>query len=198
MARIFGYARVSTQDQNLELQIDALKKLGAIIIYKEKASGKKRERQELQALLNILSPGDTIAVYKFDRISPSTKHLIELAEYFSENNIQFISIQDNVDTSTSMGRFFFRLMASIAELERDIIVERTNAGLIAARARGRLGGRPPKDSQVIEKALNLYQSKQYSIKEITQLTGVSKSLLYRKIAEQKKSTQQEITSQICK
>lgn len=183
MGKIFGYARVSTQDQNLELQIDALKKMGATTVYQEKASGKNEHRTELDALLKAASKGDTIVVYKLDRISRSTKHLITLTEYFEKNDIQFISVQDNIDTSSSMGRFFFRVMASIAELERDIIVERTQAGLTAARARGRLGGRPPKDPTVINRAIKLYESKEYSVKEITSMTGVSRSLLYRKLAE---------------
>jgi DNA invertase Pin-like site-specific DNA recombinase len=142
MGKIFGYARVSTQDQNLDLQIDALTKAGAVVIYKEKISGTKKERQELEQLLKAISEGDSVVVYKLDRISRSTKHLIELAEIFEEKKVNFISIQDNIDTSTALGRFFFRTMVSIAELERDIINERTKSGLQSARQRGRNGGRP--------------------------------------------------------
>ncbi|MBH0175775.1 recombinase family protein, partial [Fictibacillus sp. 23RED33] len=111
----------------------------------------------------------------------STKHLIELAETFEELKVNFISIRDNIDTSTAMGRFFFRTMASIAELERDIISERTKAGLQSARSRGRKGGRPIKDPMLVERALKLHASKEYSIKEISDMTGVSKSVLYRAI-----------------
>src|SRR5690242_2262746 len=125
MGKIFGYARVSTQDQNLDLQIDSLKKAGAAVIYKEKITGTKKERPELEQLLKAISEGDSVVVYKLDRISRSTKHLIELAETFEEKKVNFISIQDCIDTSSAMGRFFFRTMASIAELERDIISERT-------------------------------------------------------------------------
>ncbi|MFE7064171.1 recombinase family protein [Sutcliffiella sp. NPDC057660] len=179
MGKIFGYARVSTQDQNLDLQIDALDKAGAAVIYKEKMTGTKKERPELEQLLKAISEGDSVVVYKLDRISRSTKHLIELAETFEEKKVSFISIQDSIDTSTAMGRFFFRTMASIAELERDIISERTKSGLQSARMRGRNGGRPSKDTKLVERALKLHSSKQYSIKEITDMTGVSKSVLYR-------------------
>lgn len=181
MGKIFGYARVSTQDQNLELQMDALQKAGAAVIYKEKITGTKKERSELEQLLKAISEGDTVVVYKLDRISRSTKHLIELAETFEERKVNFVSIRDNIDTSNAMGRFFFRTMASIAELERDIISERTKAGLQSARIRGRSGGRPIKDPKLVERALKLHASKEYSIKEISDMTGVSKSVLYRAI-----------------
>ncbi|WP_319003648.1 recombinase family protein [Sutcliffiella horikoshii] len=161
MGKIFGYARVSTQDQNLNLQIDALEKAGAVVIYKEKMTGAKKERPELEQLLKAISESDSVVVYKLDRISRSTKHLIELAETFEEKKVNFISIQDSIDTSTAMGRFFFRTMASIAELERDIISERTKSGLQSARMRGRNGGRPFKDPKLVERALKLHSSKQY-------------------------------------
>ncbi|ADC52360.1 resolvase (plasmid) [Alkalihalophilus pseudofirmus OF4] len=179
MGKVFGYARVSTQDQILDLQIDVLEKAGAAVIYKEKITGTRKERPELEQLLKAISKGDSVVVYKLDRISRSTKHLIELVETFEEKEVNFISIQDNIDTSTAMGRFFFRTMASIAELERDIISERTKSGLQSARMRGRNGGRPSKDPKLVERALKLHSSKQYSIKEITDMTGVSKSVLYR-------------------
>ena len=132
-----GYARVSTQDQNLDMQIDELKKHGCERIYQEKITGTKKDRPELEEMLKTLRSGDTVIVYKLDRISRSTKHLIELSDFFNENNVEFISIQDKIDTSTPMGKFFFRMMASIAELERDIISERTKGGLASARARGK-------------------------------------------------------------
>lgn len=179
MGKIFGYARVSTQDQNLDHQIDALKKADAAVIYKEKITGTKKERPELAQLLKAISDGDSVVVYKLDRISRSTKHLIELAETFEEKKVNFISIQDSIDTSTAMGRFFFRTMASIAELERDIISERTKSGLQSARMRGRNGGRPSKDARLVDRALKLHSSNQYTIKEITDMSGVSKSVLYR-------------------
>ncbi|EHE8434465.1 recombinase family protein [Enterococcus faecalis] len=176
---IFGYARVSTNDQNLDMQIDALKNIQTDKIFKEKITGTKKERPELAELLKVIRSGDTIIIYKLDRISRSTKHLIELTELFEKKEVNFISIQDNIDTSTSIGKFFFGTMASLAELERDIIVERTKAGLAATRARGRHGGRPYKDPLKVETALKMYSSKEYTIKQITEATGLSKTTLYR-------------------
>ncbi|MBP3041675.1 recombinase family protein [Bacillaceae bacterium Marseille-Q3522] len=178
---IIGYARVSTHDQNLDMQIDALKKYGCEKIFKEKLSGTKKERPQLAQMLNILRSGDKIIIYKLDRISRSTKHLIELSERFEKNGVEFVSIQDSIDTSTPMGRFFFRILASIAELERDIISERTKSGLSAARARGRNGGRPKVNQKKLNIALKMYYSKQYAIREIVDSTGISQATLYRTI-----------------
>ncbi|TCJ01352.1 recombinase family protein [Cytobacillus praedii] len=178
---IFGYARVSTQDQNLDLQLDAFSKFGVEEVFQEKMSGGKKDRPQLEKMIEKLRKGDKVVVYKLDRISRSTKHLIELSELFAEKEADFISIQDQIDTSTPMGRFFFRTMASIAELERDIIRDRTKAGLESARARGRIGGRPKKDRKEIEKALKLYDTEQYTVKEIEEMTSVSKATLYREI-----------------
>ncbi len=178
---IFEYARVSTHDQNLDMQIDALKKYGIDErnIFKEKITGTKKDRPALDQLLNIIRKGDKVVVYKLDRISRSTKHLIELTDMFRENGIDFISIQDSIDTSTAMGRFFFRIMASISELERDIISERTKFGLESARARGRKGGRPRKNKEKVNLAIKMYESKEYTIKEIEVATGLSKTTIYR-------------------
>ena len=168
---IFGYARVSTDDQNLSLQIDALTHYGIDKLFQEKVTGAKKDRPQLEEMINLLREGDSVVFYKLDRISRSTKHLIELSE--------FISIQDNVDTSTSMGRFFFRVMASLAELERDIIIERTNSGLKAARVRGKKGGRPSKGKLSIDLALKMYDSKEYSIRQILDASKLSKTTFYR-------------------
>ncbi|KZE63290.1 resolvase [Fictibacillus phosphorivorans] len=176
---IFGYARVSTEEQNLDMQIDSLLQYGAEKIYQEKMTGTRKDRQQLEELLKVLRKGDKVVVYKLDRISRSTKHLIELSELFNEMSVDFISIHDNIDTSTAMGKFFFRTMASIAELERDIISERTKSGLKAARARGKKGGRPSKKTDKVQMALKMYGSKEYSIKEITEATGLGKTTLYR-------------------
>lgn len=183
---IFGYARVSTQEQSLDLQIDALKKYGCTEIFQEKATGTNAERPELTEMIKRLRQGDKVVIYKLDRISRSTKHLIELSELFQEKGVDLVSLQDSIDTSTSMGRFFFRTMASIAELERDIISERTKSGLESARARGRLGGRPPKNKKKIEVALKMYESKQHTLKEITDATGISKGTLYNYLKKVKK------------
>ncbi len=178
---IVGYARVSTQDQNLQLQIDALQNAGCFEIFEEKITGTKKERPALNEMLKMLRSGDRVVVYKLDRISRSTKHLIELAELFEEKGLEFVSISDSIDTSTPTGRFFFRMLASLAELERDIISERTKAGLQSARARGRKGGRPTADKKKVDLALKMYNSKQYSISEIVKATGISQATLYRKV-----------------
>lgn len=185
---IVGYARVSTKDQKLEMQIDALKKAGAEKIYEEKMSGRIRERPQLEELLGYVRQGDKVVVYKLDRISRSMKHMVELAELFRERGVDFISINDNIDTSTPVGRFFFNVMASIAELEREITVERTKSGLAAARARGRKGGRPRKDESLMDLALHYYQTKKYTLKEIKEKTGVSSATIYRRLSEQEKAT----------
>ncbi|WNQ12070.1 recombinase family protein [Paenibacillus aurantius] len=184
MAKI-GYARVSTTDQSLDLQLDALKAADCIKVFQEKASGKKDDRKELEKALEYLREGDALVVYKLDRLARSTKKLIELSEVLEQKKIELISIRDNVDTTTAVGKAMFRMLAVIAELERDIIRERTTAGLVAARARGRKGGRPSTSAKKLEQAIKLYESKKHVIKEITELTGVSKATLYREVAKRK-------------
>jgi DNA invertase Pin-like site-specific DNA recombinase len=179
----YGYARVSTEDQSLNMQIDAFKKYGVDEVFQEKMSGTKKERPQLDRMLAKLKKGDKVVVYKLDRISRSTKHLIELTELFAEKGVEFVSIQDNIDTSTAMGRFFFTIMAGVAQLERDIISDRTKAGLESARARGRNGGRPAADQSAIDQALTFYDSKKYTVPEITKMTGVSKTTLYKYVKE---------------
>lgn len=174
-----GYARVSTEDQRLDRQEDALKNYGCEKIFREKASGMKDNRSQLAAMLAMLREGDQAVVVKLDRISRSTKHLIELSEKFDETGVDFVSLGDSIDTSTPMGRFFFKVMASIAELERDIIAERTKDGLKAARARGHKGGRLRADQSKVDTARKMYESGGFSIGEICRSTGISKSTLYR-------------------
>jgi DNA invertase Pin-like site-specific DNA recombinase len=174
-----GYARVSKTEQNLDLQLDALKKAGAEEIYQEKMSGKKDDRPELNRLLQFLRKGDSLIVYKLDRLGRSTKKLLELAEELDSRGVELVSIQDQIDTSTAIGKAMFRMLMVLAEMERDIIAERTIAGLEAARARGRVGGRPKKDKNSVEMAIKLYRTKEYSVGEIAELTGVSKATLYR-------------------
>ena len=182
-----GYARVSTSDQSLDLQMDALQKAGCERIYTEKMSGANDERPELKRALEMLRSGDTFVVYKLDRLARSTKKLIEVADQFKELGVEFVSIKDNIDTSTPTGKLMFGMLAVLAEFERDIIRERTMAGLEAARARGRRGGRPPADYKKLKQAVTLYDSRQHTIKEITELTGISRATLYRELG--KRSTQ---------
>ena len=139
---LIGYARVSTTDQNLDLQLDALQQAGCERIFQDTISGAKSERPGLKDALSHLRRDDTLVVWKLDRLGRTTKGLIDLVELLKERGIGFKSLQDNIDTLTTMGQFFFVVFSAIAELERSMIRERSKAGLAATRARGRKGGRP--------------------------------------------------------
>ena len=156
---LIGYARVSTQDQNLELQLDALTKAGCQKVFEDTISGTRADRPGLGKALEMLREGDTLVVWKLDRLGRSVKQLVELVSALHKQNVQFKSLTDSIDTGTPSGRFFFHVMASLAEMERDLIVERTRAGLDVARQLGRKGGRKPKmtDSK-IESAKKLLAS----------------------------------------
>lgn len=177
----FGYARVSTEIQNLDRQMDALKKYGVDMIYNEKMTGTKKERPELTKMLERMTENDTVVVESLSRLGRSTKDLIELTELFEQKGVHLVSLKESIDTSTSTGKLLFTLMSAIAQFERDTIADRTREGLRSARARGRKGGRPRVDPGRIQKAVKLYHTKQYSIKEIEELTGVKKSTLYRNL-----------------
>ena len=140
---LIGYARVSTIEQNLDLQIDALKNAGCEKLYEDKISSSKQNRAGLTDALRDLRPGDTLVVWKLDRLGRSLRDLIELTNDLQSKKIMFRSIQDGIDTSSSIGQFFFHITGAFAELERNLIKERTKAGLDSARARGRTGGRKP-------------------------------------------------------
>ena len=178
---IFGYARVSTETQNLDRQLDALKKYGVDYIYNEKMTGTKKDRPELAKLIDRITEGDVVVIESLSRLGRSTKDLIELTELFQDRGVHLVSLKENIDTSTSTGKLLFTLMSAIAQFERDTIVDRTREGLRAARARGRMGGRPKKDRDAVKKAVKMYNTKQYTIKEIEELTGVKKSTLYRNL-----------------
>lgn len=141
---LIGYVRVSTNDQNTALQRNALECAGCELIFEDKISGKVSDRPGLKQVLRTLSEGDTLVVWKLDRLGRSMRHLVVLVEELRERGINFRSLTDSIDTSTPMGRFFFHVMGALAEMERELIVERTRAGLAAARAEGRVGGRRPK------------------------------------------------------
>ena len=136
-----GYARVSTRDQNLDLQTAALRKVDCDRIFEETMSGAKRERPELARVLDHLRAGDTLVVWKLDRLGRSVKDLVELVGDLEKRGVHFQSVTDNIDTSTPAGRFFFHVMASLAQMERELLIERTRAGLDAAKSQGRVGGR---------------------------------------------------------
>ena len=178
-----GYARVSTHDQNLSLQLDALKLEGCEKIFKEKASGAKAERKELTKLMEHVRSGDVVVIWKLDRLGRSLRNLVELVSQLMDKGVGLKSLNDPIDTSTSQGRLIFNIFASLAEFERDVIQERTKAGLKAARARGRVGGRPPglsKDAETTAIAAeSLYKSQQMSVREICDKLKITKPTLYK-------------------
>ena len=178
---VFGYARVSTEQQNLDRQIDALTRYGVDTVYMEKMTGTKRERLELNKMLERMTQGDTVVIESLSRLGRSTKDLIELTELFQSKGVHLVSLKESIDTSTSTGKLLFTLMSAIAQFERDCIADRTREGLKAARARGRKGGRPKANPEAVKKAVKLYGTRQYSIQEIEELTGVKKATLYRNL-----------------
>lgn len=179
----FGYARVSTKEQSLDSQKDALQKAGCDEIIKEKESGRSIDRPKLEDLLNRLRAGDTVVVCKLDRLGRSLRDLVYLVNKLKEMQVGFVSLQDYIDTTTPTGKLTFHLFAAIAEFERDIISTRTKAGLAAARARDRVGGRPKglskKAQDKARLAESLYREKERSITEICDHLDISKSTLYR-------------------
>lgn len=181
---LIGYARVSTDDQNLDLQRDALEQAGCEKIYTDQQSGASTERLGLAGVLETARRGDTLVVWRLDRLGRSLKQLIHLVETLDQRGIGLRSLQENIDTTTSGGRLVFHLFGALAEFERHVIRERTQAGLAAARARGRQGGRPKRLSpHQRELALRLHQERRHSIAEICQIMGISKSTLYNYLAE---------------
>ena len=177
---LVGYARVSTQDQNLHLQQDALKSAGCQKIFEDKASGSIAQRDGLDKALAMLRAGDTLVVWKLDRLGRSLKHLVETVQTLQAAGIGFKSLQENLDTTSSGGKLVFHFFAALAEFERDIIRERTQAGLTAARARGRQGGRP-KGRDVTKQAAvrSLSKDRSRSVTEICQMLGISRTSYYR-------------------
>lgn len=179
---LIGYARVSTEDQNLNRQTDQLKEYGCKRIFEEKISGiKTTNRIQLEKMIEQIREGDTIVVTDLTRLSRSTKELFRLIDVIEKKGANIKSIKENwVDTTTPQGKFMFTIFAGISQFERDLISQRTKEGLSAARARGRKGGRPKTYSKAkIELAIKMYDSKEYSISEITDATGISKTSLYR-------------------
>ncbi len=186
---LIGYARVSTDDQNLSLQRDALRTAGCSEIYEDHISGAKAARSGLQQALSIARSGDVLVVWRLDRLGRSLKDLIEMVETLSNRGIELQSLTEAIATDSSSGQLIFHLFAALAEFERNLIRERTQAGLKAARARGRTGGRPktlkPAQRQL---AVKLYDEHQYTIGEICRMMGISKPTLYSYIAEVRGTT----------
>lgn len=175
-----GYARVSTQDQNLDRQIDQLKEAGCKKIFEEKITGTKKERPQLSRLLDELREDDTIIITELTRLSRSTKDLFKLVELIENKGANIKSLKESwLDTTTPQGKLMFTIFAGISQFERDLISQRTLEGLASARARGRKGGRPTKNKKDVEIALKMYESRLHSVSEIEKATGVSKATLYR-------------------
>jgi len=182
---IIGYARVSTQEQTLDRQIDALTKYGAEKILEEKTTGTIKNRPELDKLKLIIREGDIVVIESLSRLGRSSKDLLALIEEFRERKVTLVSLKENIDIGTPTGQLMFTVLAALCQFERDLTVQRTKDGLMAARARGRKGGRPEVDPKKVEKALRLYEAHTHSINEIIQITGVSKGTLYKAINAKK-------------
>lgn len=175
-----GYARCSTLDQNLDWQIDALTKEGCDRIFQEKFTGTRKDRPELLRLMDMLREGDTVIICELTRLSRSVKDLFDLVEQVEKAGANIKSLKEPwLDTTTPQGRLLFTIFSGVSQFERELIRERTMEGLASARARGRMGGRPGKDKKIVEQALTLYDSKAYSVDEISKTTGISRATLYK-------------------
>lgn len=179
----FGYARVSKNDQSLDIQIQKLTQAGCDEIFKEKVSGAKDDRSQLNLLISKLRKGDTICVVRLDRLGRRMVKLIELINDFKKKGVEFISLENNLDTTTPMGMLIFTMCAAFSEMERILITERVKAGLDAAHSKGRKGGRPKALTPDKLKALkSLTRSKDFSVSKICNMVGISRSVYYRTIA----------------
>ena len=177
---LIGYARVSTADQSLDLQRDALQAAGCVQVWSDTASGANVERPGLAAALSACRPGDSLVVWKLDRLGRSLPHLVETVHDLAVRGVGFKSLQEQLDTTSSGGKLIFHIFAALAEFERDLIRERTNAGLAAARARGRRGGRPKGvDRKKQKAALALKHEGHHSVREICEIVGISRNTFYK-------------------
>ena len=181
-----GYARVSTADQRLCMQEDALKRAGCEEIFTDVVSGVKSQRPGLEKTLNYLREGDTLVVWKLDRLGRSIQHLIQTITDLQNKKITFQSLQENINTSTSSGKLIFHIFSALAEFERGLIQERTQAGLKAARARGRMGGRPPLlDNRQIKRMIEMYDAQKNTVSEICKIYNISRPSFYNYLRKKK-------------
>lgn len=181
----FGYARVSNDDQNLDIQIDALNDYGVDEIYEDKVTGPRQNRQHLTELLGKLRVGDTLVIWRLDRLGRTIKQFLALAKDFEQKGIRFVSLQEKFDTSTPMGKFVYGVFCAMAQMELDVISDRTKAGMMAAKKRGRFSGRKPKENENVERALKMYFSNECSVNDIIETTGLSKTTIYKYVREYK-------------
>jgi DNA invertase Pin-like site-specific DNA recombinase len=180
MGHLLGYARVSTTDQHPDLQVDALTQAGCYRVFTDRASGARADRPQLTAVLDQLRPGDTLVVWKLDRLGRSLRHLVDTVTGLAARGVGFCSLQEQVDTTTPGGKLVFHVFAALAEFERDLVRERTTAGLAAARARGRTGGRPTVMTPAkLAVARRLYASGEQTVAAIAATLGVSRTSIYR-------------------
>ncbi|RMQ63395.1 recombinase family protein [Pseudomonas savastanoi] len=179
-----GYARVSKRDQNLDLQIDALKEAGCTRIYHEKVSGADQPRPEQEQMIKALRPGDTVVIWQLSRLGRNLGELISLVNLFAEMGVAFQVLMEHYDTSTAQGKLWLSMFASLAAYERDRLIERTHAGLAAARARGRVGGRKPKigDKEKREIAI-LLSDPTMTVTDVAARFGVSRTTIYKHLSE---------------
>ena len=184
----FGYGRVSTQDQNLDAQQDALGKAGVDKVFIEKITGTKASRPELDRLREVVRQGDTVVVTRLDRLGRSTTDLLTIASEFEHKGVELEVLEQNINTKTPEGRFFFTMIAAVAEMERGLMAARTRDGIAAARARGRFGGRPPKLTEAQRKQVRtLYEARELTVREIAELFRISPPSVYRALGKAKKS-----------
>lgn len=183
---LIGYIRVSTNDQNTELQRNALVSANCEQIFEDKISGKSSDRPGLKRAMRAMSEGDTLVVWKLDRLGRSVRHLIALIEELKKRGVHFRSLTDSIDTGTAMGRFFFHVMSALAEMERELIVERTLAGLAAARAEGRIGGRRRiMTPEVVERAKRMFTNGA-SLHQVALVIDVSPKTIYKYISAEER------------
>ena len=175
----FGYARVSKDEQNLDLQIDALNVYGVDEIFEDKVTEPRQNRQQLTELLRTLRAGDTLVIGRLDRLGRTVKQFFALIKDFEQRGIRLVSLKEKFDTSTPTGKAVYGVFCSLAQMELDVISQRTKAGMIVAKRRGHLVGRKPKENTKVESALKMYFSSESSIDEIIETTGLSKTTLYK-------------------
>lgn len=180
-----AYARVSTDRQELHRQLDALEKVGYDKIIKEKYTGTKKDREGLNRLFDTVRKGDTVIVESISRLGRNTIDILSIVEELGERGVEFLSLKENIDTSTATGKAMFGMLAVISSLERDLIVQRTKEGLASAKARGVQLGRPELDNQLVKDALTMYDNNTHSIKDITRIVGISQGKLYKEINKRK-------------
>lgn len=182
MGHLLGYARVSTPEQDLALQLDALDAAGCWKVFRDVASGAKTARPDLDSLLDQIRPGDTLVVWKLDRLGRSMQHLIDTVGMLRDRGVHFRSLTEGIDTATPTGKLVFHIFAALAEFERDRIIERTEAGLAAARARGRFGGRRKSLTQrQVLTLYRMYDSREHTVAEIAETLGTSRATVYREL-----------------